>query len=402
MTYMFVALLAVWTRSVAPNPNFDATMTDMMEKLPTELMQEVVGYLDKPTIRSFTIVSSKYCEIAQPLIFRRISINEMADERFALFVEQMENSIKLASMIKILIICRSFTTELLRHLFATVFNLEELFIQFIGANFLLSPHYFPNLRRLHFPVFKPKLFNDLATNFIPYHEFLNVLNIPFFPDSFSDPSTLSMLPLPESASSSVNHLVTYHGPRDLLLLLTLDSRMKHLTSSQQLDEGALHKLSHVVSRRLRSLIIDDPMDVTTTKTLPALLIPSLFPNLRSIAWLSVDPTSSSCIDQLPHLRRVWLRSTHSRQLPESIQAFITKIQDLSDKKNRPLREIRLYAPGGRPFSHTYSKPSIQGKWVLQTALPVKPFVSQRILRSDRMFMYPRRCGASNTDYKLVR
>ena len=371
---MFVASLAAWARSVAPNSNFDATMTDTMEKLPTELMQEVVGYLDRPTIRTFTIVSSKYCEIAQPLIFRCICINAMGDERFALFVKQMENNIKLSSMIKILFIWRSFTTELLRRLFTTVSNLEELFMQFIGAKYLLSPHYFPNLRRLHFPIIELELFNDLATNFIPYHEFLNVLNTPFFPDGFSDPSTPSILPLPESASSSVNRLVAYHGPRDLLLLLTPDSRMKHLTSSQQLDEGALHKLSRVVSRRLRSLIIDDPIDVTTKKTLPAPLIPSLFPNLRSIAWLSVDPTSSSCIDQLPHLRRVWLRSTHFRQLPESVQAFITKIQYLSDKKNRPLQEIRLYAPGGQPFSHTYSKPSIQGKWVLQTALPVKPFV----------------------------
>ena len=49
-------------------------MTDMMERLPTELMVEVVGCSDKPTIHSFTIVSPKYCEIAQPLLFRDITI----------------------------------------------------------------------------------------------------------------------------------------------------------------------------------------------------------------------------------------------------------------------------------------------------------------------------------------
>ena len=76
-------------------------MTDMMERLPTELMQEVMKYSDKRTIHSFTIVS-KYCEIAQPLIFRRISTNQMAYERFPLFVEQMQNSNKLALMIKVL------------------------------------------------------------------------------------------------------------------------------------------------------------------------------------------------------------------------------------------------------------------------------------------------------------
>jgi len=349
-------------------------MTDMMEKLPTELMQEVVEYSDKPTIHSFTIVSSKYYEIAQPLIFHRISINVMTDERFALFVEQMHNSNKLALMIKVLIINKQFATEILRHLFKIIPNVEELRIQGPVANFLLYRHYFPNLRRLRVLFYSPASFNDIITNFIPRHEFLNVLEIPFLRDSpTSDAVALSMLPLAESAvASSVNRLVTYHGPRDLLRLLTPNSSMKHFTSCHQLDEETLHKLSRVVSRGLLSLIIDDPMDVTTSKTLPASPIPSLFPNLRSIAWLSVDDTSASVIDQLPHLCRVWFRSTHSRQLPEGVQAFITRIIELSAKKNRPLREINLYSPGGHPFSHTYSKTSV---WSHKEGLPVRPFVS---------------------------
>ena len=117
-------------------------MTDTMEKLPTELMQEVVEYSDKPTIHSFAIVSSKYCRIAQPLIFRRISIKEMTDERFALFVERMQNSNKLGLVIKVFIINNQFATEILRQLFEIVSNLEELRIQGPIANSLLSPHYF--------------------------------------------------------------------------------------------------------------------------------------------------------------------------------------------------------------------------------------------------------------------
>jgi len=347
-------------------------MTDTMEKLPTELMQEVVEYSDKPTIHSFAIVSSKYCRIAQPLIFHRISINEMTDKRFVLFVEQMQNSSKLALMIKVLIINKQIDTELLQHLFEIVSNLEDFRIEGRIPKSLLSPHYFPKLRRLH--IHNPVFFNDIITDFIPRHEFLNDLKIPFVPDSStSDSVALSMLPLVGSAAaSSVNRLVTYHGPRDLLLLLTPNSSMKHFTSSQQLDEETLHKLSLVVSRGLLSLIIDDLQDPTTSKTLPASLIPSLFPNLRSVAWLSVDDTSASAIDQLPHLRRVWFRSRHSRRLPESVQVFITRIMGLSAKKNRPLREIRLYSPHGNPFSHTYSKTSV---WSHETELSVEPFVS---------------------------
>jgi len=349
-------------------------MTDMMERLPTELMQKVMKHSDQRTIHCFTIVSSKYCEIAQPLIFRRISINVMTNERFALFVGQMQNSSKLPLMIKVLIISEPYAIELLRHLFEIISNLEELRIQCPVANSLLSPHYFPNLRRLHFLFSNPGLLNHIITNFIPRHELLNVLKIPFIPaSSTSNRVALSMPPFAESAAtSSVNRLVTYHGPRDLLHLLTPDSSMKHLTSSQQLDEGTLRKLSRAVSRGLRSLFIDDPMDVTTSKTLPASLIPSLFPNLRSIAWLSVDDTSGSAVDQLPHLRRVWFRSTHYGGLPESVQAFITTIMEFSAKNNRPLREIRLYAPDEHPFSHTYSKRSV---WLHEEGLPVKHFVS---------------------------
>ena len=254
-------------------------MTDMMEKLPTELMQEVMKYSDKPTIHSFTIVSSKYCEIARPLIFRRISIGIMTNnERFALFVEQMQNSSKLALMIKVLIISRRFSTILLRHLFEIVSNLEELCIQCSVDNSLLSPRFLPNLRRLHVPFNNPGFFNHIITNFIPRHEFLNVLKIPFVP------------------TSPPNHGVT----------------------------------------------------------------------------LSILPLASSAVAQLPHLRRIWLRSTHSRRLPAGVEAFITGIIELSAKNNRPLREIRLYAPGGNPSSHTYSKRSV---WSHETGLPVKPFVS---------------------------
>jgi len=360
--------------SLGFRPDGHFSMTEMMEKLPTELMQEVMEYSDRRTIHSFTVLSSKYCEIAQPLIFRRISIDLLTDERFALFVEQMQNSSKLALMIKVLIVRRPYATDLLRHLFRVVSNLEELRIEGPVTHFLFSPHYFPNLRRLHVPFHNPGFFNHIISNFIPRHECLNVLMIPFIRDSSaSGLGTLSVPPLAESAvASSVNRLVTYHGPRDLLLLITPNSSMKHITSSQQLDEEALRNLSRGVSGGLLSLFIDDPMDSTHYQTLPAFLIPSLFPNLRSIAWLSVDDTSAAVIDQLPHLRRIWFRSTHVRGLPESVQAFVTRIIELSAKSDRPLQEICLYAPGGHPFSHTYSKTSV---WSHETGLSVQPFVS---------------------------
>ena len=354
--------------------NFDRTTTNIMERLPTELMVQVVGYSTKSTIHSFTIISSKYREIAQPLLFRRITISSMAGKRLALFVEQMENCSQLALMIKILIIRTQFTTELLRRMFAVVSALEELFIHCKGANFLLSPHHFPNLRRLHFLASRPEVFDDVVANFIPHRRILDDLSVSLPSKDFtSNSATLCMPPLAESVSSGVDRLVTYHGPRGLLPLLTPNSKMKHLTSSQQLDERTLRKLSSAVSGRLLSLVINDPMDPYKSKTLPSLIIPSLFPTLQSVAWLSVDIQSTSVIDQWPHLRRVWFTSRHVR-LSGGVEAFVSKIQELSDRKSRSLQEIRVYAPEARSFPLTYSRASINSPWVLETRLPIVPSV----------------------------
>ena len=353
--------------------NFDRTTTDMMERLPTELMVEVVRYSNKPTIHSFTIVSSKYRKIAQPLLFRRIFIRKMARERLVLFVEQLENSSKLASMIKTLCIQTPFTPELLGHLFTVLSNVEELFMYCDVDNFLLSPHYFPNLRRLHFMASRPGFSNDVVANFVPCHRALDDLGVICFKENLtSDFSTLCMPPLTESVSSGVDRLVTYDGPRGLLPLLTPNSRMKHLTSSQQLDEATLRKLSSDCSGGLLSLIINPLIHRNRQETLPGPFLPSLFPTLRSVAWLSLDVQSTSIIDQLPHLHRVWFNSMHP--WPKGVEAFISKILELSDKKTRPLEEIGVYAPGQYPYSHTYTKASINSPWVLRKAIPLVPFV----------------------------
>jgi hypothetical protein len=381
-----------------------------MEKLPTETMLEVLRHLDESTIHSFSIVSSKYCAIAQPLIFRRISVHEMEYRRFVLFVIQMENSSRLALMIKILILYRPFTREALARLFAVVSNLEELLMHFEVDSSSLTPHYFPNLRRLRFQVSRdivPRkvIINDLVANFLPRHECLNDLEIHLDPEfPVGEPG----VPLLAESASSVDRLVKYCGPRALLPLLTPSSKMEHLILSENLDETALHKLSRTVSGGLLTLFVYNPMDSIRIEPLPAPLLPSLFPNLRSIAWLRVynthrspnnqvvdavcaahiscihqitldlqakDALTLSAIDQLPHLRRIWFISNHAQSLPEGVEAFITKIQDVSNKQNRPLHAIYIYAFLGNPYSHTYTKASIHSQWVLHTRLPVSPVVA---------------------------
>jgi len=68
------------------------------------------------------------------------------------------------------------------------------------------------------------------------------------------------------------------------------------------------------------------------------------------------------IDQLPRLRRIWFSSNHTRGLPKGVAAFMTEIQNVSDKKNRPLHAVYIYASAGFPFSHIYTKDSIHSVW----------------------------------------
>jgi hypothetical protein len=273
-------------RFVATQFNLDLTIIDRMERLPTEIMLEVFGHLDEPTIRSLAITSSKYCAIAQPLIFRQICVSQMDYKRFTLFVEQMQKNSKLALMIKVLIIWRTFTIVSLPHLLAVVSNLEELLIRFKVDTPFLTPHYFPNLRRLRFGASMKIIIDDLVANFIPRHEYLNDLEIEFTPSrSTNDSGNPHLLTLAESASSWVNRLVRYHGPCSLLPLLTPNSKMKFLASSDQLGEMTLRELSHAMSGGLLALIVDIPMDWSLTLSIS--LLPSLFPNLRYIAWLSI-------------------------------------------------------------------------------------------------------------------
>ena len=328
-------------------------------------------YSERSTIRSFTIVSSKYCEIAQPLLFRRILIKSR--KRLPPFAKELENSSKIASMIKVLIICAEIPPKLLRRLFAVVSCLEWLVVEPIIIDSVLLPHCFPNLRRLHIWPATLGDFNNMVANFIPCHRVLDDLKVTNTPKDFTVPplkESAYMPPFTESVSIGVDRLVTYRGPSSLLPLLTPNSKMKHLISSQQLDEGTLHKLSSDVSGGLLSLIIDDPGDPLKSETLPGPLVPSLFPTLQSIAWLSLDVQNISVIDQLPHLRRVWFTSRLGWQPFVGVEAFVNKILELSDKKTRPLQEIRVLAQDGHYLTRTYFKISSNSPWVFKPDISV--------------------------------
>jgi hypothetical protein len=60
-----------------------------------------------------------------------------------------------------------------------------------------------------------------------------------------------------------------------------------------------------------------------------------------------------------------------------MEAFITKIRETSDKRNRPLHMLYIFACTGFPFSYTYTKAPTHGHWFLEEDLPVPPFLDRK-------------------------
>jgi len=161
-----------------------------------------------------------------------------------------------------------------------------------------------------------------------------------------------------------------------------------------------------VSRGLLSLHVGEPWNTHITLSIP--LLPSLFPYLQSIAWLKVHATQTglytrteekddltvSIIDQLPHLRRIWFVSSHSWGFPANVEDFITKIQEVSNKGDRPLHAIYVYAlfeHFANAISHTYTKASTHrhsrtwgaGNIIVERSKTIFEIESRTFLNSDK-------------------
>jgi len=93
------------------------------------------------------------------------------------------------------------------------------------------------------------------------------------------------------------------------------------------------------------------------------------------------------------LRLIWFSSTHTWRLPKSVEAFITRILELSETLRAG--DTCLRAPG-TTFTHAPKRPFIAGGYLKHTSGHAFYW-----LMGNRVFMNLHRCGASNMEDKQV-
>ena len=120
--------------------------------------------------------------------------------------------------------------------------------------------------------------------------------------------TLTDVRLPEPANFNItNHLngavvpptwlgnlERYRGPSELLGNLTLGCKLLHLSTYSEMSHLQLRQLATVCGHQLQTLHYhyDNAKDVrvkSQSQMFPVAHLPQLFPNLRSVAWIPVNP-----------------------------------------------------------------------------------------------------------------
>ena len=385
-----------------------------MKYLPTETVLQIIGYLSKPDLMSVALIASRYSIIARPFLFKRIRLlfkSCMLPD----WVKHVGEYPDHALMIKIIEIGSYWDSscfERLQNLIQAAATLEELSIrQLWGFPLeLLPPTTFPNLKKLAIASWAN--YSRLAVHF--FAQCPNLINLEVS-ERLSElevrtPEFNSILQ--QHAPSFMDRLRKFRGPPYFLHYMSRTGRaLEHFSST----EGRTGEWSSYISKEvglgkeLLSLhVMTSHRDGGTGSWVERLcfspsVTPSLFPNLRSVAWfrvyhllpewqpvsvahqytssppdglhtqdesndsndtgpsgLLVSPNAEllTALKQLPHLRRVYLASLHrsyDASFPEVITAFIADLQTEAEVALPHLMSISVWAAVSQPRSYTWKK-----------------------------------------------
>ena len=265
-----------------------------MDSLPTETILHIISFLSNDDLKHFSLVSTRFTSLAQPALFKSVrplmAVGKIYHWNFANFVDMVIKSPRrLGIMIKRLEIGPNFD-ESCHHqpfdqLLEQVYNLRELLCYPYRSppSIPFRPHQFPQLHRILWPLLGTGA--DILHTILPYSSVTD-LSLPWCPRHLLSKVAFAAL-LARSPSNWINNLVRYQGPSYLIEGISEDARLLHLCSTNPLSAETLHGLA---SKRLLSLHVDVELDHRSHEGyyIPPSLLPSLFPNLQSVACLSVQ------------------------------------------------------------------------------------------------------------------
>lgn len=284
-------------------------MPKIETQIPTEILLDIFLYIARSELSVLTLTCSIFFAIAQPLLFQRVSVLRWGTERSVPFVDAMERHPRLAQMIRVLNVGQCFSARsfgLVQRLLSATTRVDELLIA--GHTYGMTRAFieypseiFYNIRRIRCCVDSDEFF----AKFIQSLPSLRCLQVDYVGRGVAE-STNFVLPLEGSAKRILDQLVKYSGPAFVLQSLSSDSHIRHITSLEPITTPLLRHLGQVVGNQLESLHLQQEKSgrfhIYDHHCLPYTLLPSLFPNLQSVAWLSITLSLDDQVGpRLPHI-----------------------------------------------------------------------------------------------------
>ena len=262
-----------------------------MDSLPTETILHIISFLSGRDLKHSSLVSTRFTHLAQQALFKTVKIltaeGTIGSKEFVDFVDVVVKRPRLGLMIKRLVIGARFDQCLhyqpLVQLLEQVHNLRELLCNLIASppSIPFRPHQFPHLYRIKWPLLGSG--TDILHTILPYSPVVD-LSLYCCPTRLQFNVAFATL-LKLSPPKWVNNLVRYAGTPYLIEGLSEDAKLLHFRSSNSLSSESLQGIA---SKRLLSLHAISLGE----QYIPPSLLPSLFPNLQSIMWFTVQLSSA--------------------------------------------------------------------------------------------------------------
>jgi hypothetical protein len=269
-----------------------------MERLPIELVTQILSYIPKEELKVIGFISSEYRSLAIGFLFRCIRPWARGSTRQGIsdLISCLQNNHHLSLAVRVLdakmIRDSQNAAEDLQRIMEITARWEELILPannrlplaVFGENTKLQ------LRRLRCTGYVGYEFRHFL-NILPTCTNLVVLEIPQIRDKWFE----SLGPAGLVAAKWVNRLEKYTGPLYPLNYLRSGTPLYHLETTTEVPLPMLQKLGQLLGQQLLALHVHlstrcfDDMSWIWINHLSPSLIPSLFPNLRYVAWFLIKP-----------------------------------------------------------------------------------------------------------------
>jgi len=291
-------------------------MSKIERQIPPEILFDIFLYIPRLELSAVTLTCSFFFTIAQSLLFQRVWVLRWGTERTIPFVDAMERHPHLAQMIRVLNLGQCFSSRsfgLVKRLLSVATRVDELLIAghtygMTSAFLEYPPGLLCNIRRIRCCVDSDKFFAKL----VPSLPSIRCLQVDYVGRGVAETTNFA-LPLDGPAQRSLDQLVKYSGPSFVLQSLSSGSHIRHITSLEPFTTPLLHHLGQMVGNQLESLHLQQGKSghfrVYEHHCLPPTFLPSLFPNLQSVAWLSIALITPSLNDQVGIRVRLVLKTS---------------------------------------------------------------------------------------------